>query len=108
MITVYQAPTSKTYSPYKLIEMNRNIPLKTFFTTSTDITKSYFGISAARQVQEQQMQMQMYTEQQKDLNLYKQELMNVMKDYIAQKLTRIQTVDKLDDLQGLVRAVTTA
>ena len=34
--------------------------------------------------------------------------MNVMKDYIAQKLTRIQTVDKLDDLQGLVRAVTTA
>lgn len=88
--------------------MNRNIPLKTFFTTSTDITKSYFGISAGRQVQEQQIQMQMYTEQQKDLNLYKQELMNVMKDYIAQKLTRIQTVDKLDDLQGLVRAVTTA
>lgn len=88
--------------------MNRNIPLKTFFTTSTDITKSYFGISAGRQVQEQQIQMQMYMEQQKDLNLYKQELMNVMKDYIAQKLTRIQTVDKLDDLQGLVRAVTTA
>lgn len=94
---------SKTYSPYKLIEMNRNIPLKSYFTTSTDITKSYFGISAGQQVQQQQMQMQMYTEQQKEFNLHKQDLMNIMKDYIAQKLDRIQTVDKLDDLQRVVR-----
>ena len=88
--------------------MNRNSPLKSYFITSTDITKQYIGISARQQLQQQQLQMQLYTEEQKELNLYKQELMDVMKEYIAQKITRIQTVDKLDNLQTLVRAVTTA
>ena len=77
------SPRSKTYSPYKLIEMNRNIPLKTFFTTSTDITKSYFGISAGRQVQEQQMQMQ----QLNTLSQYKNELLDSKYDRISKIYT---------------------
>jgi len=100
--------------------MNINKSHKSYFNTSSDITKNYFGISAVEQVKQQKEQLQLQLEQkekeiqeaqiymtnQTTLNLYKQEVMNVMKEYIDQKINRIQTVDKLNDLHELVRAVT--
>ena len=96
--------------------LNTNKSHKSYFTTSSDITKNYFGISAGQQVKQQREQIiiqkeeikqtQIYIANQNKLNLYKQELMNVMKEYFEQKFDRIQAVDKLNDLHELVTAVT--
>ena len=82
--------------------MNRNIPLKTFFTTSTDITKSYFGISAGRQVQEQQMQMQ----QLNTLSQYKNELLDIITKYITRQETREVTIQVLGELYTSIPTTT--
>lgn len=88
--------------------MNRTIPTKSYFTTSTDVTKSYIGISIGQQVQQLQMTMQTNEQQQKVLNLHKQDLMNIMKDYIAQSITRVTTIDKLNELHDVVDKITSA
>ena len=48
---------------------------------------------------------QSFSQEQTTFNLHKQDLMNIMKDYITQKINRIETVNKLDELEELVKDI---